>query len=93
MARDRLSERRGEPSAPFREKATSEAPPGLSIRGLSRPGLAPVDLDVPAGACVSIDGPSGAGKTLLLRAIADLDPNEGEVFLDGTERALMPAPR
>lgn len=32
-----------------------------------------------------LSGPSGAGKTLLLRAIADLDAHEGEVFLDGVE--------
>ncbi len=37
-------------------------------------------------------GPSGGGKTLTLRAVADLDPNEGEVFLDGKERGRFPAP-
>lgn len=66
----------------------------LKIRGLRRPGLvAPVDLDVPASECVAISGPSGAGKSLLLRAIADLDPNEGEVSLDGLPREAVPAPQ
>ena len=37
-------------------------------------------------------GPSGVGKSLLLRAIADLDPNEGTVELDGVPRETMPAP-
>jgi phosphate-transporting ATPase len=32
------------------------------------------------------------GKTLLLRAIADLDPNEGTISLDGTLRETVPAP-
>jgi len=35
--------------------------------------------------CVCLSGPSGAGKTLLLRAIADLDPHRGRVFLDEVE--------
>ncbi len=37
-------------------------------------------------------GPSGAGKTLLLRAIADLDPNDGACALGDTRRDDMPAP-
>ena len=37
-------------------------------------------------------GPSGAGKTLLMRAIADLDPNEGRVTLNGEDRSVIPAP-
>lgn len=45
-----------------------------------------------AGECLAITGPSGAGKSLFLRMIADLDPNQGEVFLDGVERRSMPAP-
>jgi putative ABC transport system ATP-binding protein len=36
--------------------------------------------------------PSGAGKTLLLRAIADLDPNEGLVRLDGRDRSTITGP-
>ena len=37
-------------------------------------------------------GPSGAGKTLLLRAIADLDPNEGMVCLLGRDRSTITGP-
>ena len=51
-----------------------------------------VSFDLQDGECVALQGPSGVGKTLLLRAIADLDPNEGEVRLDGTPREAMPAP-
>lgn len=65
----------------------------LAIRQLARPGLAPFDLDLADGECVSLRGPSGAGKTILLRAIADLDPNDGTVSLDGVDRETIPAPR
>ncbi len=46
----------------------------------------PFDLTLAAGECVAIAGPSGSGKSLFLRMIADLDPNQGEVFLDERER-------
>lgn len=52
----------------------------------------PFSFEVAAGECVALSGPSGCGKTLLLRALADLDPSEGAVHLDGTERNEMPAP-
>lgn len=64
----------------------------LRIRGLRRQGLEPVDLDLAAGECTVVTGASGSGKSLLLRAIADLDPSEGEVSLDGADRASIPAP-
>ena len=64
----------------------------LDVRGLRRPGLGPVDLTLAAGECVALSGPSGAGKSLLLRAIADLDPSDGEVSLDGTAREAVTAP-
>jgi len=51
----------------------------------------PFDIALAAGECLAITGPSGAGKSLFLRMIADLDPNQGEVFLDGVERRSMPA--
>ncbi|MBF0251514.1 MAG: ATP-binding cassette domain-containing protein [Alphaproteobacteria bacterium] len=65
----------------------------LSVRALTRLGVGPVDLDVAGGEIVSLTGPSGAGKTLLLRAIADLDPNEGAVTLSGVSRESLDAPR
>ncbi len=34
---------------------------------------------------MAIEGPSGSGKTRILRAIADLDPVEAQIFLDGAE--------
>ncbi len=37
-------------------------------------------------------GASGAGKSVLLRSIADLDPHEGEAWLDGVACSAMSAP-
>lgn len=65
----------------------------LTVRSLSRPGLEPSSFELAGGECIALRGPSGAGKTLLLRALADLDPNEGEVLLDGTPRSRIPAPQ
>jgi putative ABC transport system ATP-binding protein len=52
----------------------------------------PFELNLGKGECVAITGPSGSGKSLFLRMIADLDPNEGKVWLNGRERASMAAP-
>jgi len=65
----------------------------LEVRRLFRPGLEVAPFVLADGACIAVRGPSGSGKTLLLRAIADLDPNDGEVLLDGEVCAAMPAPR
>src|SRR5262245_20010810 len=51
-----------------------------------------VSFELADGECIALQGPSGVGKSLLLRAIADLDPNEGSINLDGTPREAMPAP-
>lgn len=53
----------------------------------------PYSLHIAPGECVSLRGPSGSGKSLLLRAIADLDPHEGQVMLDGTPSTQIPAPQ
>ncbi|AZY49006.1 ATP-binding protein [Bordetella avium] len=37
-------------------------------------------------------GASGAGKSLYLRQIADLDPGQGEIWLDGVARSSVPGP-
>ncbi|MCK1480551.1 ATP-binding cassette domain-containing protein [Bradyrhizobium sp. 197] len=63
----------------------------LTVSRLKRLHLS-VSFDLQDGECVALQGPSGVGKTLLLRSIADLDPNEGTVKLDGTLREAMPAP-
>ncbi|MBF0588066.1 MAG: ATP-binding cassette domain-containing protein [Magnetococcales bacterium] len=50
----------------------------------------PLTFQVEAGACVTLQGPSGCGKSLLLRALVDLDPNEGEVWLGERARNTTP---
>lgn len=52
----------------------------------------PFSFSVERGECVVLSGPSGCGKTLLLRALADLDPAEGSILLEGTDRNDIPAP-
>ncbi|RMG34541.1 MAG: ATP-binding cassette domain-containing protein [Gammaproteobacteria bacterium] len=65
----------------------------LLVERLERPGLAPVEgLAVPTGQTLCLHGPSGSGKTLLLRAIADLDPNQGVVRLGHLRRDEVSAP-
>jgi len=64
----------------------------LIVEGLRTKAGGPVGFEFRSGEIVAVRGPSGSGKSLLLRAIADLDPAEGEVSLDGTERDRIPAP-
>jgi putative ABC transport system ATP-binding protein len=64
----------------------------LRVNQLRSEHAGPFELILGMGACAAITGPSGSGKSLFLRMIADLDPNEGEVWLNGRERATMPAP-
>jgi putative ABC transport system ATP-binding protein len=64
----------------------------LMVKELRSEFAGPFDLNLGAGACATITGPSGSGKSLFLRMIADLDPNEGKVWLNGTERASIIAP-
>jgi putative ABC transport system ATP-binding protein len=64
----------------------------LLVKGLRSAFAGPFELNLDKGACAAITGPSGSGKSLFLRMIADLDPNEGEIWLNRRERASMPAP-
>ena len=66
--------------------------PILQVRDLRTDVLKPASLSLSTGECLAVRGPSGAGKTLLLRAIADLDPNDGVVALDGRDRSTIAAP-
>ena len=65
----------------------------LVVKQLRSEFAGPFELNLGAGTCAAITGPSGSGKSLFLRMIADLDPNEGKVWLNGKERGTMPAPQ
>ncbi len=54
----------------------------LAVESLCALHLQPASFTVGAGECVCLAGPSGAGKTILLRAIADLIPHRGDARLD-----------
>ncbi len=63
----------------------------LNVKSIKTPLFGPLDISVKKGECIAIRGKSGCGKTIFLRAIVDLDPNQGEVWLDGLERTSLPA--
>jgi len=65
----------------------------LEGRTLRRLHVGPIDFALRPGECVSIGGKSGAGKSVLLRMVADLDPHEGDALLDGAACSDMPAPK
>lgn len=73
-------------------RAMPSAPTRLQVRELRSPHGGPVSFSLAAGECVVVVGESGAGKSVLLRMLADLDPCDGEVLLDGVARASMTAP-
>jgi len=61
----------------------------LKIHNLECHGVGPIDLTIGASECVTLSGPSGAGKTLMLRAIADLEPHDGHVYLGSAKATEM----
>jgi len=64
----------------------------LKIKNLSFGEVRDVSFSVNESECVGISGESGAGKSLLLRAIVDLDSHEGEIYFDNQNRQNFPAP-
>ena len=64
----------------------------LRVDHLKVRGLPPISFEVADGQAVAVQGPSGSGKSLLLRALADLDPAAGQIFINGAERMEMTAP-
>ncbi len=52
----------------------------------------PYSLEICGRQCLGLQGASGSGKTLLLRAIADLDPHGGSLRFGNMLCAEVPAP-
>jgi ABC-type iron transport system FetAB ATPase subunit len=81
-------------SVPLPDRAADRSPgrspaasaPFLEVRQLSTRGRPAIDLQAQRGECICILGKSGSGKSVLLRLVADLDPGEGTVLLDGIDR-------
>jgi ABC-type sulfate/molybdate transport systems ATPase subunit len=69
--------------------STPTAP--LILKQLAAGALSPLDLTIAPGEVVCLSGVSGSGKSRLLRAIADLEPHQGEVQLGETNRDQMAA--
>lgn len=62
----------------------------LKLHDISFLDWEPLALEVAPGEIVCLQGASGSGKSLLLRAVADLIPHQGDAFLDGEACSAMP---
>lgn len=62
-----------------------------SVPGLTVQSLEALDLTLREKEITGLNGRSGSGKSLLLRAIADLDPSVGDVLLGSQSRLSMKA--
>ncbi|MFE0150401.1 ABC transporter ATP-binding protein [Nonomuraea sp. NPDC059007] len=88
---DDLEQESSVPAAAGVTSAGAPAPAILELRGVraaysadSEPAVKGVDLVIPRRGHVAIVGPSGAGKTTLFSLILRfLQPQEGEILLDG----------
>jgi len=65
----------------------------LKIQQLEYQTIGPLNLQINAAQCVGLSGESGCGKSLLLRAVADLDEHQGDVSLDDVNANKMSAPQ
>ena len=64
----------------------------LEITNLCFQNRGPYSFRIEAGECVGLQGDSGAGKSLLLRAIADLDQRTGRMQLGDINADAVAAP-
>lgn len=63
----------------------------FSVENLAFHTFSDINLSLSKAECIGLSGPSGVGKSLFLRALADLDPHEGKISLDGILSDAMPA--
>ena len=61
----------------------------LVMESLKTAQIGPWSLRLQFGEILQVTGASGSGKSLLLRALADLDPNSGRVALEDQERGSI----
>jgi len=61
----------------------------FEVRNVATPFSAPMSFSLDAGQVLTVFGASGSGKSQMLRALADLSPHEGAVFLAGVNQTAM----
>jgi ABC-type iron transport system FetAB ATPase subunit len=61
----------------------------LRVENISFLNMGPFTFSVKKKECIGLTGRSGIGKTQLFRAITDLIPAGGEIFLDGRPRTTF----
>jgi ABC-type iron transport system FetAB ATPase subunit len=76
---------------PVPKKPTSAEPEPLRLEDVSVGALEGVSLCIAPGEIVCLSGASGSGKSRLLRAIADLDPHGGRIWLGEEEQSGISA--
>ena len=64
----------------------------LSIQEIVNSLKLKLSFELKAGECLTVNGPSGLGKSMLLKAIADILPHTGEISLDNITAQQFPAP-
>lgn len=67
--------------------------PNLEVRDLCFRDRGPYTFRINGGECVGVQGASGAGKSLLLRALVDLDPRSGTLMLGGVDADTLTGPQ
>ena len=63
----------------------------LQINDLRFLNRGPYDIVLHEKQIICLSGASGAGKSLLLRAICDLEPSDGAITLKGRNKNEIPA--
>lgn len=70
---------------------THDPSPVLTLQQVGNELLQPFNLSLKGGEICGIRGASGSGKSRLLRALADLEPHQGDVLLNGRSQQQIPA--
>lgn len=68
------------------------AKPLFQLHSLNVAGVQCPSFVLDSNHVITITGPSGCGKTRLIRGIADLDPNDGSMSLEGISHESLSAP-
>ena len=79
--------------APDARRRMNETAGNLELEEISVGELEAVSLSVGTGEVVCLSGVSGSGKSRLLRAVADLEPHDGECLLGDVRQSETPAHR